>query len=131
MAAGRILIIEDNVDNLELVRFLLERSHYEVLPAFDGLDGLVAARKEKPDLILLDLSLPGMDGWSVASTLKADPETAFIPVVALTAHSLPSDRRRALESGCDGYLSKPLDIPNFILQVAAFIANHSTGQKIS
>lgn len=122
MQKRRILIIEDNLDNLELVRFLLEKSQFEVLEALDGRHGLELARQENPDLILLDLTIPEIDGWSLAQKLKADPFTREIPIVALTAHTLPSDRKRALDSGCDGYLSKPLDIPNFIPQISAFIA---------
>ncbi len=118
----RILIIEDNLDNLELVRFLLEKASFEVLEALDGRHGLELARKENPDLVLLDLSIPEIDGWSLAEKLKADPLTQAIPIVALTAHTLPSDRKRALDAGCDGYLSKPLDIPTFIPQISAFIS---------
>ena len=124
-AKRRILIIEDNLDNLELVRFLLEKASFEVIEALDGRHGLDLARKDSPDLILLDLSIPEIDGWSLAQILKAEPLTHEIPIVALTAHTLPSDRQRALEAGCDGYLSKPLDIPTFIPQITAFISARS------
>ncbi len=122
LSKRRILIIEDNLDNLELVRFLLEKAYFEVIEALDGRHGLELARKENPDLILLDLTIPEIDGWSLAQKLKADPLTREIPIVALTAHTLPTDRKRALDAGCDGYLSKPLDIPTFIPQISAFIS---------
>jgi two-component system cell cycle response regulator DivK len=113
MPQNRILVVEDNTDNLELVRFLLERSGYQVLEAHDGRMGMDIARQELPDLILMDLSLPGVDGWTAARELKADPNTASIPLLALTAHTLPGDRNRALESGFDGYISKPINIQSF------------------
>ena len=120
MPQGRILIVEDNIDNLELVRFLLEKAGYRIYAAFNGLQGLDMAREVHPDLILLDLTLPGIDGWHVAKTLKADPATETIIVVALTAHALPGDRRKAIGSGCDGYLSKQLDIANFISDIEQY-----------
>jgi two-component system, cell cycle response regulator DivK len=113
MPQSRILLVEDNSDNLELVRFLLERSGYQVLEAHDGKMGMDIARQKLPDLILMDLSLPGVDGWTAARELKADPRTASIPLLALTAHTLPGDRNRALESGFDGYISKPINIQSF------------------
>jgi two-component system cell cycle response regulator DivK len=118
MSRSRILLVEDNVDNLELVRFLLERSGYRVLVAHDGQMGLDIARHELPDLILMDLSLPGVDGWTAARELKEDPKTASIPLLALTAHTLPGDRNKALESGFDGYISKPIDLHNFAEDIA-------------
>jgi two-component system cell cycle response regulator DivK len=110
---NRVLLVEDNEDNLELVRFLLERDGYDVLPAHNGQEALDIARLEHPDLILMDLSLPGIDGWTAARELKADPGTRDIPLLALTAHTLPGDRKRAMESGFDGYISKPIDVANF------------------
>ncbi|MCC6147395.1 MAG: response regulator [Anaerolineaceae bacterium] len=121
MTKYHILIIEDNLDNLELVRFLLEKASFVVSEALDGRHGLELARRDKPDLILLDLTIPEIDGWTLAQKLKADPLTETIPIVALTAHTLPSDRKRALDAGCNGYLSKPLDISTFIPQISAFI----------
>jgi CheY-like chemotaxis protein len=114
MDACRILLVEDNPDNFELVRFLLEREGYQVLEAHDGGQGIQLARQEHPDLILMDLSLPQVDGWTAAGQLKADPETAAIPLVALTAHTLPGDRKRALEAGFDGYISKPINVASLI-----------------
>jgi two-component system cell cycle response regulator DivK len=113
MSKIRILVVEDNIDNLELVRFLLERAGYQVLEAHDGNESLSLARQELPDLILMDLSLPGLDGWSAGREIKSDPATSKIPLLALTAHTLPGDRKRALESGFDGYISKPIDVFHF------------------
>lgn len=121
MAKARILVIEDNVDNLQLVVFLLERAGYEVLKAVDGRMGLDLVNQHKPNLVLIDLSIPEIDGWTLAQQIKATPETAGIILVALTAHTLPGDRKRALEAGCNGYISKPLDVRNFVSQVETFL----------
>jgi two-component system cell cycle response regulator DivK len=118
---NKVLIIEDNFDNMELVRFLLQRADFEVLTAFDGRNGLTTAQQEIPDVILLDLAMPEMDGWETVQELKAETKTANIPVIALTAFTLPGDRQRALDSGCDGYLSKPLDVATFAQDVRKFI----------
>lgn len=114
MSKGRILVVEDNMDNYELVRFVLERAGYDVFLAVNGRDGVAAARLQKLDLILMDLSMPEMDGWSAAEKLKADEITKSIPLYALSAHTLPSDRKRALEAGCDGYISKPIHMAGFL-----------------
>jgi CheY-like chemotaxis protein len=121
---ARVLIVEDNIDNYELVRFLLERDGHEVLWARSGREGLSMAKADQPDLILMDLTLPEMDGWTATQTLKSEPETASIPVIALTAHTLPGDRKRALEVGCDGYLSKPLNIAQFSQSIAETLAKY-------
>lgn len=113
MAQLRVLLAEDNEDNFDLVALLLRRAGYEVIPARDGKEALEVARREKPDLILMDLSLPEIDGWTVARRLKASTETKDIPIFALTAHTLPGDRKRAIEAGCDGYFSKPLSVTGF------------------
>ena len=114
MSKGRILVVEDNMDNYELVRFVLERAGYDLFLAVNGRDGVAAARLQKPDLILMDLSMPEMDGWVATEKLKADPETRSIPLYALTAHTLPRDRFRALQAGCDGYVSKPIHVESFL-----------------
>jgi CheY-like chemotaxis protein len=113
MSKLRVLLAEDNEDNFDLVSLLLQRAGYEVLAARDGKEALEMARSQKPDLILMDLSLPEIDGWTVARRLKANAETKNIPIFALTAHTLPGDRKRALEAGCDGYFSKPLSVAGF------------------
>ncbi len=114
MSKGRILIVEDNMDNYELVRIVLERAGYDVFLAVNGRDGVDAARAQKPDLILMDLGLPEMDGWKATQKLKANEETKSIPLYALTAHTLPQERKRAMLSGCDGYVAKPIHMKGFL-----------------
>ena len=106
----RILIIEDNQDSRILITDLLQSLAYTVLVAEDGVQGLTMAQAEKPDLILMDLSLPKMDGWALARQLKQDAELAHIPIIALTAHAMVGDREEALRVGCDDYVSKPIDM---------------------
>ena len=114
MSKARILIVENNMDNYELVRFVLERVGYDVFLAVNGRDGVDAARAQKPDLILMDLGMPEMDGWKATQTLKSNEETKSIPLYALTAHTLPHERRRAIAAGCNGYLSKPIQMKDFL-----------------
>jgi CheY-like chemotaxis protein len=114
MGKGSILIVEDNMDNYELLRFVLERDGYDVFLAVNGRDGVDAAHYQKPDLILMDLGMPEMDGWTATEKLKADSETKSIPLIAITAHTLPRDRFRALQAGCDGYVSKPIHVESFL-----------------
>ena len=114
MSKGRILVVEDNMDNYELVRFILERAGYDVFLAVNGRDGVDAARLQQPDMILMDLGMPEMDGWNAAEKIKADPATKLIPLYALSAYTLPSDRKRALDAGCDGYLTKPIHMQSFL-----------------
>ena len=121
MAGTRILIVEDDDDTQGMVRFLLEYKGYEVLLAKDGKQGLEIAHQEKPDLILLDLAMPEMDGWVVAQQLKSDPDTKAIPVIAVTAYTMSSDRRRALDAGCDGFIGKPMNVPEFIVEIEKFV----------
>ena len=114
MNIGRILFVEDNMDTYELVQFFMERNGYEMFLAVNGRDGVSAAIKQKPDLILMDLSLPEMDGWSAARQIKSDQGTKNIPIIALTAHALVSDRKRALDAGCDDYIIKPIDMVELV-----------------
>jgi CheY-like chemotaxis protein len=114
MSKGSILVVEDNMDNYELVRFVLERAGYDVFLAVNGRDGVDAARFQRPDLILMDLGMPEMDGWMAAEKIKADLTTKSIPLYASTAHTLPRDRYRALQSGYDGYISKPIHVQSFL-----------------
>ena len=104
-----VLLVEDNEDNLRIYSTFLTYSGYRVLEAADGEAGLALARSELPDVILMDVSIPKMDGYEVTRRLKSDPATAQIPVIALTAHALPADRDRALDAGCDGYIPKPAE----------------------
>ena len=114
MSKGRILIVEDNMDNYELIRFVLERAGYDVFLAVNGRDGVDAARFQKPDLILMDLGMPEMDGWTASRKLKSDATTKSIPVYALSAHTLPQERKRARQAGCDGFLTKPIHVQSFL-----------------
>lgn len=118
----RILVIEDNEDNLHLMRLLLERSNYDVFATTEGSTGLQIAQKEQPDIILLDLAMPEMDGWEVARQLKAEPLTEKIPILAVTAHSLPKDLARAYEAGCDRIIGKPYSIPKLIEEIEYLIS---------
>lgn len=113
----RVLVIEDNEDNLALMRLLLERAQYEVLLATNGAEGLEIARQEQPDILLLDLAMPEMDGWEVAAAMKADIVTKDIPIIAVTAHALPKDRERAYEAGCDSFVIKPFSVTKLISEI--------------
>lgn len=104
-----VLHVEDLEDNRGLVRQLIARVGARLLEAVDGEEGVRLARREKPDLILMDLSLPVLDGWQATTLLKADPETKGIPIVALTAHAMAGDEQRARQAGCDDYMAKPID----------------------
>lgn len=106
----RILVVEDNPDNRILITDVLTSLDYEVLVAVDGIEGVAKARAEVPDLILMDLSLPHMDGWTATGQIKATDGLQHVPIIALTAHAMVGDRERALEAGCDDYISKPIDL---------------------
>lgn len=127
MSSGRILVIEDDEDNLELVCFLLEQANFEVLQARDGRLGLELAGSEMPDIVLLDMSIPEVDGWKVARALKDDLATRSICIAAITGHTAPGDRKKALDAGCDGYITKPLDIPTFIQEVTQIFEKYRAG----
>ena len=110
MKKGRVLIVEDNMDTYELVRFILEKNGYDTFLAVNGRDGVQAATKQRPDLIIMDLQMPEMDGWTATRLIKENAKTSSIPLLALTAHALPGDRQRAMDSGCDEYITKPMDL---------------------
>jgi two-component system, cell cycle response regulator DivK len=116
-----ILLVEDHEDNRIVYRTMLEHFGYRVILAGDGGEGVRLAREERPDLILMDVSIPVMDGWEATRTLKADAGTARIPVIALTAHALAADRERAHEVGCDGYLAKPVEPRRVLEEVRRFL----------
>jgi two-component system, cell cycle response regulator DivK len=109
-----ILIVEDNPANMKLATFLLESADYSVISAINAEVGLTRAREERPDLILMDIQLPGMDGLQATTILKADDATRNIPVIALTALAMKGDEQRILAAGCDGYVAKPLDYKDFL-----------------
>ena len=114
MSAGRILVVEDNMDTYELVKFILEKNGFETFLAMNGRDGVNAATKQKPDLIIMDLSMPEMDGWTATRMIKGNQQTSTIPLIALTAHALPGDRKRAFDAGCDEYITKPMDLVDLL-----------------
>jgi CheY-like chemotaxis protein len=113
----KILYIEDNEQNLYLVKFILERNGYEVSSAVDGQEGIEAAARIRPDLILLDIQLPRMDGYSVARALRRHPDLSAVPIVAVTSYAMAGDRDKALDAGCTGYIEKPIDPDTFLQQV--------------
>jgi two-component system cell cycle response regulator DivK len=108
--SSRILVVEDNADNRVLIMDVLDSMNYEVIIATDGEEGVKKANAERPDLILMDISLPQMDGLAATRRIKATPELQHIPIIALTAHAMVGDRERALAAGCDDYVSKPIDL---------------------
>jgi len=126
----RILVVEDNTLNLELVTDLLEANGFEVLPAQTDEEGIELACRCAPDLILMDVSLPGLDGLAATKALRADPETRHLPIIALTAHAMKGDEQVALDAGCDGYLAKPIDTRSFGSKVAGFIAAAQARRKV-
>ncbi len=118
---SKVLYVEDNPQNMRLVRKILKHAGYTVLEAEDGLTGLDVARGEHPDLILMDINLPDIDGLEATSRLKAEADTAAIPIIALTANAMVGDREKALQAGCDGYLPKPISRQDLLTTVAEFI----------
>jgi two-component system cell cycle response regulator DivK len=121
----RILYVEDNEDNVYMLKRRLERSGFEVLVASDGEEGIAAALRERPDLILMDLSLPVLDGWQATRRLKSSEETKAIPVIALSAHAMPGDREKALDAGCDEYDAKPVKLPSLLAKIRALLPEES------
>ncbi|HXH91908.1 MAG TPA: response regulator [Thermoanaerobaculia bacterium] len=120
---ARVLVVEDNDMNMQLVEYLLEEGGYQIVKAASGEDALAIARGGEPvDLILMDIHLPGIDGLSVVHEMKADERTKSIPILALTAHAMRGDRDRFLEAGCDGYISKPIDVKTFLTSVRQYLS---------
>jgi two-component system, cell cycle response regulator DivK len=117
----RILYVEDNDDNIYMLKHRLEVRDFEVLVARDGQTGIKAALEHRPDLILLDLGLPVLDGWETARLLKKDERTRSIPIIALSAHAMDGDRARALAAGCDDYGTKPIDFKHLLNKIAALL----------
>jgi two-component system, cell cycle response regulator DivK len=115
----KILLVEDNAMNRDMLSRRLLRSGYVVLMAVDGREGIAMAQAERPNLILMDLSLPGIDGWEATRVLKSDDTTRRIPVIALTAHAMSGDRQRAIEAGCDDYDTKPVDYQRLLTKIEA------------
>ena len=119
--AAKILLVEDNEMNRDMLSRRLQRRGYEMLIAVDGESGLALTRSDAPALVLMDMSLPGMDGWEVTRQLKADPATRAIPVIALTAHAMAGDREQALAAGCDDFDIKPIDLDRLLGKIEALL----------
>ena len=125
MTDRNILVVEDNDMNMQLVEFLLEEGGYAIVKATSGEEALAITQNgpdSTPDLILMDIHLPGMDGLSVVRAMKENARTARIPILALTAHAMRGDKDRFLEAGCDGYISKPIDVKTFLSSIERYIA---------
>jgi CheY-like chemotaxis protein len=119
----KILVVEDNEMNRDMLTRRLARRGFETAVAVDGDEGLARARSERPDLILMDMSLPALDGWEATRRLKAAPETRSIPVIALTAHAMADDRERALDAGCDDYDTKPVEFAGLLEKIEALLSH--------
>ena len=117
----KILLVEDNELNRDMLSRRLQRRGYAVVSAVDGEEGVSLAEREAPDLILLDMSLPVLDGWQAATRLKSSPATRLIPVIALTAHAMASDREQALAAGCDDFDTKPVELPRLLGKIEALL----------
>ena len=118
---AKILIVEDNEMNRDMLSRRLERRGFAVLLAVDGQQGVEMARSEKPDLVLMDMSLPVMDGWTATRTIKDDADLRAIPVIALTAHAMEGDREKAMAAGCDDYDTKPIELPRLLEKIGKFL----------
>ena len=117
----KILLVEDNEMNRDMLSRRLIRKGYEVILAMDGQSGVEMAQTYSPDLILMDMSLPVLDGWEASRKLKEDPRTRPLPIIALTAHAMAGDRDRAIEAGCDDYDTKPIDLPRLLGKIEALL----------
>lgn len=118
----KILLVEDNEMNRDMLSRRLQRRGYEIVVAVDGAQGVAMANAENPDLILMDMSLPIMDGWEATKNIKANTNTQSIPIIALTAHAMSGDREQALKAGCDDYDTKPIDLSRLLTKIEVFIA---------
>jgi CheY-like chemotaxis protein len=120
--SARVLVVEDNDMNMQLVEYLLEEGGYRIVKATSGEEALSITRNGEPlDLILMDIHLPGMDGLSVVREMKTDARTQTVPILALTAHAMRGDKDRFLEAGCDGYISKPIDVKTFLSSIEQYL----------
>jgi two-component system, cell cycle response regulator DivK len=125
---ARILLVEDNEMNRDMLSRRLQRRGYEVIIAIDGAEGLTEAQTQTPDLILMDMSLPVLDGWEATRRLKAAPETRAIPIIALTAHAMSGDREKVMEAGADDYDTKPIEIDRLLGKIQSLLSK-GTGHE--
>lgn len=125
----KILVIEDNEQNLYLVTFILEKHNYQVIQARDGREGIELAKQAKPDLILLDIQLPVMDGYAVAEELLNNPGLADVPIVAVTSYAMSGDRERVLAAGCTGYIEKPINPDTFMADVKKYLPARPVNER--
>ena len=123
---AKILLVEDNELNRDMLSRRLVRRNYDIVIAVDGQEGLEKAASENPDLILMDMSLPIIDGWEATRRIKADPALKHIPVIALTAHAMSDDRAKAIEAGCDEYDTKPVELERLLSKIEAFLKTAQT-----
>ncbi|HEY0038894.1 MAG TPA: response regulator [Longimicrobium sp.] len=121
----KILLVEDNEMNRDMLSRRLERKGYDVVVAVDGQDGVDRAARELPDLVLMDMSLPVLDGWEATRRLKSTPATGHIPIIALTAHAMAGDREHAMGAGCDDYDTKPIDLARLLTKIENLLARHA------
>jgi CheY-like chemotaxis protein len=126
---AKILLVEDNEMNRDMLSRRLMRRGYEVAVAVDGAQGVAMARSEKPDLVLMDLSLPGIDGWEATRRIKAGADTKHLPVIGLTAHAMAGDREKALEAGCDDYDTKPIELERLIGKIESLLPNGAKASR--
>jgi CheY-like chemotaxis protein len=119
----KILIVEDNEMNLDMLSRLLARAGFTVVSAVDGLSGVEAAKRELPDLVLMDMSLPEIDGWEATRRIKADPTTQKVPIIALTAHAMATDRDQAMAAGCDDFDTKPVEFARLLSKIQAVLGS--------
>lgn len=124
---NKILLVEDNEMNRDMLSRRLERKGYQVVVAVDGQEGVDMSVTELPDLVLMDMSLPVLDGWEATRRLKAAPTTRHIPVIALTAHAMAGDRAHAIAAGCDDYDTKPIDLPRLLTKMETLLARNAGG----
>jgi CheY-like chemotaxis protein len=125
----KILLVEDNEMNRDMLSRRLQRKGYEVILAVDGEQGVQASRAESPDLVLMDMSLPILDGWEATRRLRAEEATRALPIIALTAHAMPGDEQKALEAGCDDYDTKPIDLPRLLGKIEALLQRKSAHDR--
>jgi two-component system cell cycle response regulator DivK len=127
----KILIVEDNEENRDALSRRLQRRGFQVVIATDGKVGVAMAKSEKPDLILMDMNMPEVDGWEATKQVKADPETADVPVIALTAHAMGGDREKALAAGCTDYHTKPVELHKLLDQIEAILVERAAAPAVA